>query len=246
MVEFVRDMSNAALEERISDAHYRAGTEYERSSKKPMRSMVPSDRALLVLDFGCGTGLNAALLAKSGHEVVGVDISPVAIEKFCAQGLKGSVVNVEAGPLPLPPASFDLVYASEIIEHCVDTAGFLGNLRAVLKPAGTLLLSAPNSAFWAYRLLGVLGRVASEYQHPGHVRFFSKRSLAARIEQAGFEVVAFLRGICTSCLADGSAILWPRCCGRRAFKKNRGSPRAIISGSSAPLHGRRAGFGPKL
>jgi len=51
-----------------------------------------------------------------------------------------------------------------------------------------MLLSPPNSAFWPYRILGLFGQTASEYQHPGHVRFFSKRSLAAVITEAGFEV----------------------------------------------------------
>jgi SAM-dependent methyltransferase len=83
-----------------------------------------------------------------------------------------------------------MVYASEVIEHCTDTASFLLNTRAVLRPGGTLLLSTPNSAFWAYRLLGLLGFAASEYQHPGHVRFFSKRSLAGFLTKAGFEIVA--------------------------------------------------------
>lgn len=183
-------MSNAALEQRISDAHYRAGAEYERTSKRYMRSLVPSDRALRILDVGCGTGLNAAQLTHHGHSVFGIDVSPVAIEKLHAQGFEGSVVDIEAQPLLLPENAFDLVYASEVIEHCVDTARFLRNLRAVLKRDGVLLLSTPNSAFWVYRLLGLLGYTASEYQHPGHVRFFSKRSLAAAIENCGFEITA--------------------------------------------------------
>jgi SAM-dependent methyltransferase len=183
-------MSNATLEERISEAHYRANTEYERSSKRFTRSMVPSDMPLRILDVGCGTGINAAQLTRNGHEVFGIDVSPVAIEKFRAKGLQGSVVNIEAGPLPLPADSFDMVYASEVIEHCVDTMGFLRNICRVLKPGGTLLLSTPNSAFWAYRVMALLGLAASEYQHPGHVRFFSKRSLSTSIGKAGFVITA--------------------------------------------------------
>ena len=183
-------MSNAASERRISDAHYRSGAEYERSSKRFMRALVPADRPLRILDVGCGTGLNAAQLARCGHDVFGIDVSAVAIEKLRAQGLEGSVVDIEADPLPLPENTFDLVYASEVIEHCADTAGFLRNLSRVLKRDGTLLLSTPNSAFWVYRLLGLLGYAASEYQHPGHVRFFSKRSLAAAMEDRGFAVTA--------------------------------------------------------
>jgi 2-polyprenyl-3-methyl-5-hydroxy-6-metoxy-1,4-benzoquinol methylase len=181
-------MSNATLEQRISDAHYRTGAEYERTSKRFMRALVPSDRPLRILDVGCGTGLNAAQLARCGHHVFGIDVSSIAIEKLRAQGLSGTVVDVEAETLPLPENSFDLVYASEVIEHCVDVARFLRNLRAMLKQDGVLLLSTPNSAFWAYRLLGLLGYAAGEYQHPGHVRFFSKRSLAAAIEDCGFAI----------------------------------------------------------
>lgn len=183
-------MSNAALEERISDAHYRTTTEYERSSKRYMRALVPSEAPLRILDVGCGTGVNATQLAQHGHEVFGIDVSPVAIEKIRARGLQGSVVDIESGPLPFAPNSFDIVYASEVIEHCVDTTGFLRSMRTVLKPGGTLLLSTPNSAFWAYRLMGLFGFVVNEYQHPGHVRFFSRRSLVASVYRAGFDVTA--------------------------------------------------------
>jgi 2-polyprenyl-3-methyl-5-hydroxy-6-metoxy-1,4-benzoquinol methylase len=181
-------MVESTLEQRISDTHYSVKAEYERSNKKFMRAMVRSDAPLRILDIGCGTGLNATQLAELGHEVYGIDLSPVAIAQFQAKGLQGSVMNVEAESIPLPPDSFDLIYASEVIEHCADTTSFLRNLGTVLKPGGTLLLSTPNSAFWAYRLMGVLGRTVSECQHPGHVRFFSKRSLAVSIRNAGFEV----------------------------------------------------------
>jgi SAM-dependent methyltransferase len=183
-------VSKAALEERISNAQYRTDSEYERSSKRFMRALVPSAAPLRILDVGCGTGLNAGHLARHGHQVVGIDLSPVAIEKFRARGFQGIVCDIEAGLPPFPTASFDLVYASEVIEHCVDTLGFLRSLRALLKPDGTLLLSTPNSAFWVYRLLGLFGRAASDYQHPGHVRFFSKRSLARAVKAAGFEIAS--------------------------------------------------------
>jgi 2-polyprenyl-3-methyl-5-hydroxy-6-metoxy-1,4-benzoquinol methylase len=183
-------MIDSAIEQHISDTHYRTKAEYERTSKKFMRAMVQSDTPLRILDVGCGTGLNATLLSAQGHDVYGIDLSPVAIEKFRAKGMKGFVANIETGPLPFPDNSFDLVYASEVIEHCVDTTGFLRNLGTLLKPGGTLLLSTPNSAFWAYRLMSLVGLAVGEYQHPGHVRFFSRQSLSSAIKKAGFEVAA--------------------------------------------------------
>lgn len=181
-------MSKSTLERSISDSHYRTEAEYERSSKKFMRSMVPSGQPLRILDIGCGTGLNAANLTRLGHKIIGVDLSSVAVDQFRRRGFEGFIADIEAGPLPFPNNEFDLVYASEVIEHCADTAAFLKELRRLLKPDGVLLLSTPNSAFWPLRLLAVIGRTASEMQHPGHIRFFSKRGLSAAIEDAGFDM----------------------------------------------------------
>lgn len=171
--------------EKISDIKYATGTEYERTSKQYMRKLVPQGTPLKVLDVGCGTGLNARVLATKGHEVVGIDISEKAIEKFRQAGFVGEKCDI-AKEIPFKDCSFDLVYASETIEHVVDTKRFLAEIYRVLKPGGMLLLSAPNSAFWVYRLLSVFGRTLSEVQHTGHVRFFSKSSLRVNLEGVGF------------------------------------------------------------
>jgi 2-polyprenyl-3-methyl-5-hydroxy-6-metoxy-1,4-benzoquinol methylase len=182
-------VNKSALEARISDAHYATNSEFERSSKVFTRRLVPAGQPLRILDVGCGTGLNASHLAARGHTVVGTDVSSVAIEKFRQNGFAGIVCDMEkAGGVPLPDAGFDLVFASEVIEHIADTSTFLTELRRLVRPGGLLVLSTPNSAFWPYRLLALAGRTPSEVQHPGHVRFFSKRSLARAIQSAGFAI----------------------------------------------------------
>jgi 2-polyprenyl-3-methyl-5-hydroxy-6-metoxy-1,4-benzoquinol methylase len=185
-------MGKAALEERISNRHYASNAEFERSGKVFTRRLVPDSPPLRILDVGCGTGLNAQHLAAKGHTVVGIDLSPVAIEKFRQKGFEGIVCDVEKEKgVPFPSCSFDLVFASEVVEHIADTGTFLAELSRLVRPGGTLILSTPNSAFWPYRILGALGRTASEYQHPGHVRFFSRRSLAKALVAAGFVIEAF-------------------------------------------------------
>jgi SAM-dependent methyltransferase len=104
-------MSKSAFEARISDFHYQRDTEYERTYKAQMRAMVPASPPLRILDIGCGTGLNTSHLVKSGHKVIGIDLPPVAIDKYCNQGFDGHLCDIEAGSLPFEPASFDLVFA---------------------------------------------------------------------------------------------------------------------------------------
>ena len=180
----VKVMEAVSREQRFSDALYTRQGEIERSSKRFMRSMVPREQPLDVLDVGCGTGLNASVLNEMGHKVTGVDLSPVAIEKFKNLGFEGHVCDIAAG-LPFDAARFDLIYASEVIEHVSDTELFMAELARVLKPGGRLMLSTPNSAFWPFRLVGLMGWTVTEVQHPGHLRFFSKRSLKGAIEAAG-------------------------------------------------------------
>lgn len=173
---------------RISDEKYASGTEIERTYKEFARSFVPSDRVLKILDIGCGTGVNASKLGEKGHQIIGIDISPVAIEKFRLQGFEGKVCDLTKG-IPYGDDCFDLVFASDIIEHLEDTDVFLTEILRVLKPHGNLILSTINSAFWVFRIFALLGYTVSEVQHPGHIRFFSKRGLTIYATQAGFRSV---------------------------------------------------------
>ena len=180
-------MSKSSDELKISEEKYSAGTEIERSSKLFMRNLVQIGQRSKILDIGCGTGLNANKMAEAGYNIYGVDLSPTAIEKFNKAGHKGIVHDI-SHPLPFPDDYFDGVFASEIIEHCVDTDFFLSECKRITKTGGTIYLSTPNSTFWVYRIFALLGQTISEVQHPGHIRFFSIRSLRASIEKIGLDI----------------------------------------------------------
>ncbi|WBF66274.1 class I SAM-dependent methyltransferase [Desulfovibrio subterraneus] len=173
------------LAEKISNSKYSAGAEFERSSKTYTRDILKNILAGKVLDVGCGTGLNAAELQQMGHTVYGIDISPIAIEKFNEAGFTGKVCDLAQG-IPFDDESFDTIFASEVIEHVADYPHLLNECNRTLRPGGKLVLSTPNSAFWAYRILGLLGKTVSELQHPGHIRFFTLKMLGEALRDAGF------------------------------------------------------------
>lgn len=179
-------MSKLAVD--ISNKKYSSISEIDRSSKKYTREKVPASGNLKILDVGCGTGVNATYFRDMGHEVFGIDISDVAISKFMQNGFDGCVCNVADG-IPKDDGLFDIVYASDVIEHIDNVDGFLSELYRVLKKNGKLVLSTPNSAFWPYRLTALMGKTLTEVQHPGHVRFFSKKSLCKKIKDNGFKEI---------------------------------------------------------
>jgi 2-polyprenyl-3-methyl-5-hydroxy-6-metoxy-1,4-benzoquinol methylase len=168
------------------DQKYADGGEIARTSKLYTIDCVPDDKSLDILDVGCGSGLNSVALAAKGHRVRGVDLSPAAIERYRSQGFEGSVGNFDNG-LDYQDASFDAVFCSEVIEHMTSPEILAAEMSRVLKPGGLLVLSTPNSAFWLYRVLGLLGYTVSELQHPKHFQFFSRRSLLKLLTSTKFK-----------------------------------------------------------
>ncbi len=99
-----------------------------------------------VLDAGCGLGYGSAMLAeRSPASLVGLDLSAEALER--ARQELGEAVQLVTGDireLPFESDSFDLVVCFEVIEHVERQERALAELRRVLAPQGTLLISSPN------------------------------------------------------------------------------------------------------
>lgn len=66
---------------------------------------------------------------------------------------------------PADDNEFDVIVAADIIEHLVDTDGFLRELGRVLGPGGFLIVTTPNLAGWRSRLRMLLGK--SPLSYPG-------------------------------------------------------------------------------
>jgi ubiquinone/menaquinone biosynthesis C-methylase UbiE len=100
----------------------------------------------MVLEIGCGRGGFAARLAASGGRVTGADYSSsavaVAASSFPDCGVTWVVEDIQK--LSFGDATFDYAFSCETIEHVPDPRRALSELSRVLKPDGTLILTAPN------------------------------------------------------------------------------------------------------
>jgi ubiquinone/menaquinone biosynthesis C-methylase UbiE len=171
----------------FSDKKYSKSSEKLQPFKIKMIELITANEGGLCLDVGCGTGVISRMLREAAWDVIGLDISPQGIEKYCKRGFKGLISDVEHG-LPFKGQSFDAVWISEVIEHIVEYQSLIREIGRVLKQSGRVYISTPNSVFYGYRLMYLMGKCPSELQHPYHLRFFSPKYLCNILEKNGFKV----------------------------------------------------------
>ncbi len=102
-----------------------------------------------VLDLGCGTGRDTAILISSGLGVVGVDAawSGLSLAQRQATSCVFNLAEVDARCLPFGDASFEGVYCFGLLHEFVgetadgDVSKIMSEIERVLQPAGRLVLA---------------------------------------------------------------------------------------------------------
>jgi len=100
---------------------------------------------MTVLELGCGTGHFTRELARSGADIVAVDVSPellaMAREGYPAPNVRYEVQNASA--LTYPNAVFDSVVGSSVLHH-LEINEALHEIYRVLRVGGTIYFTEPN------------------------------------------------------------------------------------------------------
>ncbi|MEC8712168.1 MAG: bifunctional 2-polyprenyl-6-hydroxyphenol methylase/3-demethylubiquinol 3-O-methyltransferase UbiG [Pseudomonadota bacterium] len=103
---------------------------------------------LRVLDIGCGGGLLAEPMARLGARVTGIDATAEAIDAAKAHAAAGGLdIDYQcrtAESLAETDALFDVIYASEVIEHVTDRRLFARAISTMLAPGGTVVITTIN------------------------------------------------------------------------------------------------------
>ena len=156
-----------------------------------------ANRAHRVLSLGCGEGSIERRLAPHVGHIVGLDISPVAIEhartKCAAAGLDNVsfVVSQAEGRLLAGLGKFDVIAAFAFLHHLDD--GKIGELlrdaRSALRPGGLFYSADPSRRRLIGVFAGLVRKTYDRYHSPGE-RELDPEALAAQAAHAGFTVPA--------------------------------------------------------
>lgn len=145
----------------------------------------------VVVDLGCGAGEFVVVLSDVGATAIGVDVAGEALRRARERVPQADLRLWEPGaPLPVEDASANVVWAGEVIEHVADVAPWLSEVRRVLRPGGTLLLTTPHHGPGTLLRLALSRRAfAAHFEaRSDHVRFFSPATLRELLVDLGFEV----------------------------------------------------------
>jgi 2-polyprenyl-3-methyl-5-hydroxy-6-metoxy-1,4-benzoquinol methylase len=174
------------------DAVWRAvpvGAEPERFAERLAFVTAQVQAGDRVLDLGCGDGAFAQALCAAGAQVTAADVSAVAVERARERAPAALVQRLtEGAPLPFSEDAFDAVWAGETLEHVADVVGLLADVRRVVRWGGVLLVTTPNQARLRVALEALRGGPLEERLDPraDHLRFFTARTLAGVLGDAGF------------------------------------------------------------
>ena len=146
-----------------------------------MRTLRPNAKTLL--EIGAGTGMFCEAARRSGLGVEGVEPSAWAVEQAAAirelRLIQGYFPDVELGE-----KEYDIVVATDVIEHVSDPVGFLRGCAASLAPGGLIVLVTPDIESIGARLFG------KWWWHfrPAHIGYFTRAMMTAAIGAAGLSL----------------------------------------------------------
>jgi 2-polyprenyl-3-methyl-5-hydroxy-6-metoxy-1,4-benzoquinol methylase len=147
-----------------------------------------------VLDVGCGEGAGAALLREGGAtHITGVE---PAHEAAALAGMRYDDVLVAPIEVALTRLAgpFDVILLHDVLEHLVDPAMVVRELRSRAAPGAHVQVSVPNarhvSLLWDLFVRGTFGYAEWGHRDSTHLRWFTRGDIVALLESCGWSVVS--------------------------------------------------------
>jgi 2-polyprenyl-3-methyl-5-hydroxy-6-metoxy-1,4-benzoquinol methylase len=166
-----------------------------------------------ILDVGAAQGMLGRQLQGSGLVLDAVELNPVWADE--CKPFYRNVYNCPIEAASLEPKTYRVVVCGDVLEHTVDPVSVLRQTMAVATDDATFVVSLPNVAHLAVRLMLLFGsfpKMERGILDRTHLHFFTRRTMTQMLREAGLRV--------TSARATGVPLdeLWRGGEGRLLFK----------------------------
>jgi len=173
-----------------SDGYLRKrDSKLRRARKRIARIMHEHPPGKRFLDIGCSVGLTVAAAHDLGLDAMGIDIDATAVEVASKEFPgSGGFQQLSVEEMAETGVEFDMVYASEVIEHVSDPESFIRSIARLLSKGGIAYLTMPDGGHFT------LPRDFAKWNMvvpPEHLTFFTRKGITALLERYGLKVRRF-------------------------------------------------------
>lgn len=120
------------------------------------------------LDAGCAEGFYTEKLKNQGWDVTAIDKKP--------EYKNAQAADLNQG-IPFHDNSFDIAWSTEVIAYLENPEFFIHEIKRVVKPGGTYIITTPNNGFWLDAVLRIIGKSLKDLQDQNQKYFFTIRDI---------------------------------------------------------------------
>jgi len=161
--------------------------------------LVASLKVKRICDIGSGDGSLASLLYKQGYDIIGIepDVEGYKISKKNYSEIDFYNFGVEDDPtqfMLFENKPFDLVISTEVVEHLFSPHLLPNYSKRILVSGGYLIISTPYYGYFKNLLISIFNRWDRNHTSlwcGGHIKFWSKKTITALLDECGFDVIKF-------------------------------------------------------
>ncbi|HMT09019.1 MAG TPA: class I SAM-dependent methyltransferase [Pyrinomonadaceae bacterium] len=156
----------------------------EKRVREIVSDFLPYRKTGEFLDIGSGAGSLLTAAAENGWNATGTEVSDSAVKALRDRGY--NVFHGFLADAGFEAERFDVVTASEVIEHVDEPLEFVKYVYTILRPGGLFWLTTPHGNGVASRLLHERW---SQVEPPVHLHLFTRRGLETLLNRVGFGTV---------------------------------------------------------
>jgi 2-polyprenyl-6-hydroxyphenyl methylase/3-demethylubiquinone-9 3-methyltransferase len=150
-----------------------------------------------LFELGCGNGSVANEFSRNGWDVTGIDPSVEGIAQASARYPELKLYNGSAyDDLTTQYGKFPVVTSLEVVEHVYSPRHYAATLYSLLESGGSAIISTPYHGYWKNLVMALTGKMDAHFTalwDHGHIKFWSMKTLAILLREAGFAEIRFVR-----------------------------------------------------